>query len=194
MRPQQTRNSILASCLVGTTTRVAAVLLAFAGGVPAAADAARDEQHKKLDFLVGVWSTSHAVPAGDGEARIVLGEAVIEWVVGKSWLRHEFEAEFPGRGRVFMTNMMNYSLTKKMYNFYMFDHFGGEAGQFYGDWRVSNEIVLTAMFAEEDGTTSYQRFTLTPVSADEIRFNRAFSDDGDNYHFELEGVYTRKKE
>ncbi len=194
MRPQPTRNSILASCLVGTTARVAAVLLAFAGGLPAAADATRDEQHKKLNFLVGVWNTSHAVPSGDGEATIVLGEAVIEWVVGKSWLRHEFEAEFPGRGRVFMTNMMNYSPTKKMYNFYMFDHFGGEAGAFYGDWRVSNEIVLTAMFEEEDGTTSYQKFTLTPVSADEIRINRAFSADGDNYHFELKGVYTRKNE
>ncbi len=90
--------------------------------------------------------------------------------------------------------MMNYSPTKKMYNFYMFDHFGGEAGTFYGDWNASNEIALTAKFEEEDGTVSYQRFTLAPVSADEIQFNRAFSDDGDNYHFELKGVYTRKKE
>ena len=154
----------------------------------------RDQQHEKLNFLVGAWNTSHTVPAGDGETTIVLGKAVIEWVVGKSWLRHEFEAEFPGRGRVFMTTMMNYSPTKKMYNFYMFDHFGGEAGQFYGDWGDSTEIVLTAMFEEEDGTTSYQKFTLTPVSTEEISINRAFSDDGDNYHFELKGVYTRKKE
>ena len=41
--------------------------------------------------------------------------------------------------------------------------------------------MLTAKFAEEDGTTSYQKFTLTPVSADEIRINRAFSDDGIHY-------------
>ena len=192
MRRRSTCVSILASP-VGAIDGIAAVLLALAG-LPASADVTRDKQHEKLNFLVGTWSTSHTVPSGDGKTTIVLGEAVIEWVVGKSWLRHEFQAEFPGRGQVFMTNMMNYSPTKKMYNFYMFDHFGGEAGKFYGDWSSSNEIVLTAMFEEEDGTSSYQKFTLTPVSADEIRINRAFSDDGENYHFELKGVYTRKKE
>ena len=192
MQLRENCNWILASSL-GTAIHAAVILLAL-GGLPAAADATREEQHTKLSFLVGTWNTSHAVPSGDGEVTTVNGEAVIEWVVGKSWLRHEFQAEFPGRGRVFMTSMMNYSPTKKLYNFYMFDHFGGEAGVFYGDWGPGNEIVLTAKFVEEDGTTSYQKFTLTPVSADEIRFDRAFSDDGDNYHFELKGVYTRKKE
>ena len=93
-----------------------------------------------------------------------------------------------------MANMMNYSPGKKMYNFYMFDHFGGEAGAFYGDWTDEKEIVLTAKFEEEDGSTSYQRFTLARISADEIWISRAFSDDGKHYHFELKGVYTRKND
>ncbi len=175
------------------------VLLAVAAAVvapvvlPASADASRDDQHAKLDFLVGDWDTTHSLPSSGGGTTIVHGDAVIEWAVGHSWLRHEFQADFPGRGRVFMTNLMNYSPNKEMYNFYMFDHFGGEAGTFYGDWVDEKEIVLTASFEEEDGTVSYQKFTLTPVSADEIWFSRAFSDDGEKYHFELKGVYTRKK-
>ncbi len=169
---------------------VLVALLALAG-TASTADTST-EKHETLGFMVGNWTTSHTIPAGDGEPTVVRGEAVIEWVVGDRWLREEFRGDFPGRGEVFMTTMMNFSPDKKMFNFYLFDHFGGEAGTFYGDWNGDAGIVLTAKFLEEDGTTSYQKFTLKPVSANEIRINRAFSDDGEHYHFELEGVYTRK--
>ncbi len=169
-----------------------ALMLLSEGSV--AADAIRDQQHERLGFLVGAWNTSHSIPSGDGETRVVKGKAVIEWSVGSSWLLHEFEADFPGRGQVFMTTLMNYSPPKKMYNFYMFDHFGGEAGAFYGDWNSENELILTASFTEEDGSTSYQRMTLKPISTDEIWILRAFSDDGESYHFEAKGVYTRQPE
>lgn len=151
----------------------------------------REGKHRKLDFLVGNWSTSHAVPSADGGSTTVLGDATIEWALGGSWLSFEFHAEFPGRGEVHTANMMNYSPSKEMYNFYLFDHFGGEAGVFYGDWSGDEEIVLTAKFEEGDGSASFQKFTLTPVSEDEIWISRAFSDDGDHYHFEVKGVYTR---
>ena len=72
-----------------------------------------------------------------------------------------------------------------------FDSFGGEAGLFYGDWVDARTLVVTAQFTEDDGSTSYQKFTLIHRSDNEIRFNRAFSDDGSEYHFELDGVYTR---
>ena len=52
---------------------------------------------------------------------------------------------------------------------------------------------MTAKFEEDDGSESYQKFTLTRVSEDEIWISRAFSDDGSHYHFEVKGVYTRKK-
>ncbi len=88
---------------------------------------------------------------------------------------------------------MNFSPSKEMYNFYMFDHFGGEAGAFYGDWTGEKQLVLTAKFEEDDGSESHQKLTLSRVSDDEIWVSRAFSDDGTNYHFEVKGVYTRKK-
>ena len=47
-------------------------------------------------------------------------------------------------------------------------------------------------YEEEDGTSSYQKFTLIKISKSEIGFSRAFSDDGEHYHFELKGVYRRK--
>ena len=177
---------------MGIVRSVLAIVLLVAGASQTAA-ATREERYEKLDFLVGDWITSHTIPSTDGEATVVQGTATIEWVLGRSWLRHEFHAEFPGRGDVYIANMMNYSPSKKLYNFYLFDHFGGEAGVFYGDWTGEKEIVLTARFAEEDGGASYQKFTLTRVSEDEIWISRAFSDDGEHYHFEVKGVYTREK-
>ena len=93
--------------------RVAVVMLLLAE-FPAVADTTREAQHEKLRFLVGAWKTSHTIPAGDGEPKVVRGEAVIEWDVGDSWLRHEFHADFPGMGEVFVMTMMNYSPSKKM--------------------------------------------------------------------------------
>ena len=165
-------------------------LLALAGS-PVAADGLREEMHERLGFLVGNWTTSHSLPSGAGELVTVRGEAVIEWAVGGSWLRHEFHTEIPGRGEVFETHLMNFSPSREEYSFYLFDHFGGEAGIFHGGWIDEEEIVVTAEFAEEDGSTSYQKYTLTPVSENEIWISRAFSDDGVDYHFEVRGVYTR---
>ena len=172
--------------------QLALVLLALSPAPSTADDSTRDQQHERLAFLLGTWSTSHTISSGDGKTTVVQGNATIEWSVGSSWLRHEFQANFPGRGQVFMTGMMNYSPSKHMYNFYMFDHFGGEAGIFYGDWKDDQEIVLTAEFTERDGGTSHQKITLKPISAEEIWVSRAFSDDGEHYHFEAKGVYTRQ--
>ena len=167
------------------------ILLVLLGSFQATADE-RAEFQKKLDFMVGTWETEHTIPSREGEPTTVKGDATIEWVLQGSWLRHEFHAEFPGRGEVAMASMMNYSPDRKAYNFYMFDHFGGEAGTFYGDWVDKKTLVLTARFEEEDGTSSYQKFTLIKISKREIGFSRAFSDDGEHYHFELKGVYRRK--
>ena len=153
----------------------------------------KSDKNEMLSFLVGVWNTEHTLPVREGEPVIVRGEATIEWEVGGRWLQHEFHADFAERGDVFMTTMMNYSPSKKMYNFYMFDHFGGDAGVFYGDWISENAIEVTAKFEEEDGSQSYQKFTLTKVSNSEVWISRAFSRDGKHYHFELKGVYTRQE-
>ena len=167
------------------------VLIGFVTASAVAVSDSREEQHAKLSFLVGKWDTSHEIPAPNAEATVVRGEATIDWVMGEAWLRHEFHAEFPGRGPVFMTNLMNFSVAKNMYNLYLFDHFGGDAGVFYGDWVDGKSLVFTARF-DVDGETSYQKFTLTPVSDDELWFTRAFSDDGVHYHFEVKGVYKKK--
>lgn len=193
MQSPNNAGSMLAPPPAVTIAGVAFVTLVLLGS-PLAADTVRDEMHERLGFLVGKWSTSHAVPSGEGEMMTAQGEAVIEWVVGDSWLRHEFHADVPGRGEVFETHMMNFSPPRGMYSFYLFDHFGGEAGSFYGGWIDDSEIVVTAEFVEDDGTTSYQKYTLTPVSEDEIWISRAFSDDGVSYHFEVKGVYTRKND
>ncbi len=138
-----------------------------------------NDENKKLNFLVGEWNTAYTLPAREGEPVTFEGEARIEWSVGGRWLLHEANANFPGRGEVFMTTLMNYSSRKKMYNLYLFDHFGGDAGVFYGNWTSEkNAIVVTAKFEEDDGSESHQKFTLTKVSLQEIWFSRAFSRDG----------------
>lgn len=188
----QTQKNAIAACRRHPATAIAALLtLLSLAGYPLSADTDRDEMHRRLDFLVGSWSTSHAMPSRDGQAQTVVGRAVIEWTLGGSWLRHEFEAEVPGRGRVFETHMVNFVSARDEYVLYLFDHFGGEAGSFYGSWADDDSIVLTAEFPEEDGSTGYQRYTLVPVSDDEIWISRAFSDDGVDYHFEVKGVYSR---
>ncbi len=175
------------------TTLRFTILAALAAATGLALCQSRAEQQDKLDFLVGEWRTVHTAPSREGEPTVIKGEATIAWVLGGAWLRHEFQADFPGRGKVFTTHMINYSTPKKKYNFTMFDHFGGEAGVFHGDWETEKALVVTAKFEEDDGSTSFQKFTVTRVSEDEIWFSRAFSDDGKRYHFEVKGVYTRKK-
>ena len=169
-----------------------AFLFATIWVTPTLAYQASANENEKLSFMVGIWETTHTAPSRQGEPTVIKGEANIEWVVGSAWLRHQFQGEFPGRGTVFTTHMINYSTPKKQYNFTMFDHFGGDAGVFYGDWMNERTLVVTASFKEEDGTTSYQKFTVTRVSKDEIHFDRAFSDDGNHYHFEVKGIYNRK--
>ena len=169
------------------------MIVVLVGATSTAVCQSRTEQHEKLGFLVGEWQTTHTAPSREGEPTVIKGEAAITWVLGGAWLRHDFQADFPGRGRVFTTHMINYSPSKKKYNFYMFDHFGGEAGVFYGDWVSEMVLVVTATFEEDDGSLGYQKFTVTRVSNNEIWFSRAFSDDGNHYHFEVKGVYTRKK-
>ena len=180
---------------IGRRLVPSALLGVLALAAPAAAqDPVREEKHRQLEFLVGEWTTRHDVPSAGGESMTIEGEATIEWTVGGSWLRNEFRAEVPGRGEAFETHMINFSPTRGQYTLHLFDHFGGEAGNFYGDWIDDEEIVVKAEFTEDDGSTSHQKYTLTPVSDDEIRITRAFSDDGIAYHFEVKGVYTRKTE
>lgn len=172
--------------------RILTLLIGVCGPC-AAEDTERERRHRKLDFMVGSWTTRASLDRGEEEKREMRGEAEIGWAVGDSWLRHELRADVPGRDEVHVSLMMNYTPPKEMYNMYMFDHFGGEAGVFYGDWNDDGAIELTAEFVEEDGSNNYQRLTLRPVSADEFRFSRAFSNDGEHYHFALEIVYTRRR-
>ncbi len=164
------------------------LLLALHGSALAAEPT---EQNTRLSFMVGEWTTEHQAPSDDGETIPVLGNATIEWTLGGTWLRHDFDADFPGRGPVFMSLMMNFVPGKNVYNICMFDHFGGDVGVFYGDWRDEKTLEFKARFEETDGSTSHQKITLTNVSDTELWVTRGFSDDGEHYHFELKGVYTR---
>lgn len=151
-------------------------------------DKLRKTNNEKLSFMVGNWATEHNT--GNEVAK---GQAKIDWAVGGSWLRHDFRGKRSNGDEFFMTHTMNYSVTKKSYNCVMFDQFGGEPGIFYGNWVDENTLEIKAKFTEEDGTESFQRFIIQKTSEDEFKFNRGFSDDGKNYHFELEGTYKRIK-
>ncbi len=98
-----------------------------------------------------------------------------------------------GRGELSMMLMLNYSPEKKMFNCCLFDRSGGEPGFFHGDWTDENTLVFKASFTEEDGAVTHQRFTFVKVNEDSFTLAAAFSDDGEQYHFEVTGTYTRKK-
>jgi hypothetical protein len=158
---------------------------------PSFAQDTRQQRHDRLDFMVGEWTTSHEIPGPEGEPIVYDGAASIQWTVGDAWLRHELHFVVPERGDVYSTGMINFSPSVDKYNFYMFDQFGGEAGAFYGDFIDDTTIVFKAKFEEDDGSFTHQRITITSLSDDEIGLSVAFSDDGEHYHFEVKGVYTR---
>ena len=91
-----------------------------------------------------------------------------------------------------MMLMMNWSPEKEAYNCCLFDKSGGEPGLFYGDWVDDDTLVLEAKFKDGGGGVDHQRFTFVKVSENRFTLSRAFSDDGEHYHFEITGTYTRK--
>ena len=149
----------------------------------------RLENNKKLNFMVGHWTTVHKIK--DQE---ITGKANIRWSVGGNWLQHEFQGTKPGESEQFyMKHLMNFSVNDDKYCCAMFDSFGGKPGLFFGDWEDKNTLVVIAKFPGTDGSSGFQRLTIKKVSANEFHFNRAFSDDGEKYHFELLGVYRKAK-
>ena len=156
---------------------------------------APDRQHERnaeLEFMVGEWTTVHEVPSRDGPSTTFTGEALIDRAVGGTFVRHVWSGVLEGRGELHMMLMMNYSPAKMMFNCCLFDRSGGEPGIFHGDWIDESTLVVKAKFVEENGSESHQRFTFIKVHEDIFRLSRAFSDDGEHYHFEVTGTYTRK--
>ena len=156
------------------------------------AERTRQQRNERLQFMVGKWTTVHEVPRSNGASTSFMGEATIDRAVGGTYVRQEWRARMEGRGEFFMMLMMNWSPEKQMYNCCLFDKSGGEPGLFYGDWVDDNTLVLKAQFKEPDGGVDHQRFTFVKVSEKEFTLSRAFSDDGEKYHFEVTGTYTRK--
>lgn len=152
----------------------------------------QQERNAQLEFMVGHWATENEVPGREGAATTFSGEARIRRVCGGTFLCHEWSGRMEGRGEMSAMLMMNYSPSKGMFNCTLFDKSGGEPGFFYGDWTDENTLVFKAKFVEEDGSESQQRFTIVKVNKDTFRFDRAFSDDGEHYHFEVPGTYTRR--
>ena len=152
----------------------------------------QQERNAELEFMVGEWVTEHLVPGPDGTSTAVRGNASVRRAVGGTFVSHEWNANMEGRGEVAMMLMLNYSPAKGMFNCTLFDRAGGEPGIFHGDWTDDDTLVFKASFTEEDGAVSHQRFTFVKEDADAFTLARAFSDDGENYHFEVTGPYTRK--
>ena len=176
-----------------------ALLVAGSAGAQEPAGAAGAEEGKtqeqynaELDFMVGEWTTEHLVPGQDGDTTTVLGQASIQRAVGGTFVAHDWTATMEGRGEIAMLLMLNYSPAKAMFNCTMFDRFGGEPGLFHGDWTDENTLVFKASFTEEDGSVSHQRLTFVKLDVDSFTLARAFSDDGELYHFEVTGTYVRK--
>lgn len=149
-------------------------------------------RNAELDFMLGEWTTVHEVPGRDGNSMIVEGEASIRRAVGGTFVHLEWKGTMEGRGDVFTLLMLNYSPAKGVFNCTLFDNFGGEPGIFHGDWVDESRLALRASFTEEDGSVSHQRFTFAKVDGDTFTLARAFSDDGETYHFEVTGTYTRR--
>lgn len=150
------------------------------------------KRNAELEFMVGEWNTEHEVPGRDGNNTTFSGEASVRRVVGDTFMCHEWSGTMKGRGKLSMMLMLNYSPAKKMHNCTLFDRSGGEPGIFHGDWTDENTLVYKATFTEEDGSKSHQRFSFIKEDKDTFKLKRAFSDDGENYHFEITGNYTRK--
>ncbi len=173
-----------------------AVLVASAMLLVSAQDAPeeiRQERNERLQFMVGEWTTVHKVPGRDGGSTSFGGEASIDRAVGGTFVRHDWRGRMEGRGEFFMMLMMNWSPEKEMYNCCLFDKAGGEPGLFYGDWIDDDTLVVKAQFDGADGGADHQRFTFVKVSDNVFTLSRAFSDDGERYHFEVTGTYTRKE-
>ena len=167
-----------------------ALLLA---GAQDASEGIRQERNEQLQFMVGQWTTVHTVPGRDGASTSFNGEASIDRAVGGTYVRHDWRGKMEGRGEFFMMLMMNWSPEKKMYNCCLFDKSGGEPGLFYGDWIDNDMLVVKAQFKDADSGADHQRFTFVKVSENVFTLSRAFSDDGEHYHFEVTGTYTRKE-
>ncbi len=166
--------------------------LLVAGGAVAQDTKTQQDYNAELEFMVGEWTTEHSVPDRDGGATTFPGRASIERAVGGTFVAHEWSGAMEGRGEFAMLLMLNYSPAKQMFNCTMFDHSGGEPGILHCDWTDENTLVLEARFAEDDGSVSHQRLTFVKVDPNVFTLARAFSDDGEHYHFEVTGTYTRR--
>ena len=154
--------------------------------------AERDIAHQKLDFLVGEWTARIEVDFGGDTSPLTFpAEARFEWALGDTWLRYTFSGEIPDRGSVEILSMINYVPSKHKYNYYLFDHFGSEAGEFWGDWTDEDTFVVHATFEIDGEPTTYQRITWKKLPEGRLGFALGFSDDGKEFKEPIRGVYTR---
>ena len=172
---------------------IVASALLFVGTQDADEQSVQQKRNAELEFMVGEWTTVHELPGRNGKSTTFSGVASIRRTLNGTFVRIEWSGTIEGRGDFSWMLMLNYSPEKKMHNCCLFDPSGGEPGMFYGDWTDENTLVYKASFTEEDGSTTHQRFTFVKVDPDTFTLTRAFSDDGEHYHFEIPGTYTRKK-
>jgi len=151
--------------------------------------------HKKLDVLIGSWTTKNSMwMEPDKAPEVTEGTSEHRWTLGGRFLEQRYEGKFMGMpfSGIGYTGYDNY---KKKYVSVWMDSFGTSMMNMTGSFDKSGK-VLTSTGRIDDFTTgkvATVRETMTLVGNDEVLFEMwSPSPEGKEYKM-MEIRYTRKK-
>jgi hypothetical protein len=157
---------------------------AFAQGPPTPAP-----ELKKLDFMVGSWTSDVEMKPGPmGPGGKMTGTSHAEWMDGKFFLvSHGTFEGFMGKG--VETSLMGYDTNKKMYTYDAFNSMGehdSSLGSVDGDnWTWTSDMDMGGMKMKG-------RFTMKILSPASYTFKYEMSQDGSSWTTVMEGKATKK--
>ena len=148
-------------------------------------------EHKKLEYLVGDWTTEgEATATPFSPARTWSGTFSYEWLPGKFFLLRRLESNRSDIGAVKMVQIFGYDSESKTYTSYIVNNRGGSGlakPTFTNDtWTFTGEQTA-------EGKTFKTRATLKLLPPDAADWNVEYSEDGKTWTAFLHAKDARVK-
>ena len=152
----------------------------------------KGEELKKLDFLVGEWTTADEMTFAPGAEPVKSsGITTFSWEVGDVWLRQYTEVTMGPMGKMIGTAHMTWDAEKEMYVSFWIDNFTARTYPSTGKIDENGSLVLIGT-PEQMGTPFHSRYTWKKQDDGTVVFTMESSQDGENWMTGMKSILTRK--
>lgn len=148
-----------------------------------------DSELKKLDFLIGEWSTSDLSFSGEDEQAIPSsGQASYHWGVGQKWLLYLYRSELPEIGMYEVHGGFTYDAQAEKYKAFAANSLG-LLMIYDGKWETEDKIDFSLVHPQVQPDT---RVSYTRLKDGSIRMMSERPDNSGGREIYFESIFVQR--